>query len=70
MGKCENLKLTLDVRNLDNIKNTLKVINNSIYENNGIISEYNKKLLDNLLGTNWNKEYLFGNKYISLEGEI
>ncbi|MDK0640436.1 hypothetical protein QTH11_03530 [Clostridium perfringens] len=70
MGKCENLKLTLDVRNLDNIKNTLKVINNSIYENNGIISEYNKKLLDNLLGTNWNKEYLFGDKYMSLEGEI
>lgn len=70
MGKCEKLKLTLDVRNLDNIKNTLKVINNSIYENNGIISEYNKKLLDNLLGTNWNKEYLFGDKYMSLEGEI
>ncbi|MDK0685143.1 hypothetical protein P5F08_03630 [Clostridium perfringens] len=70
MGKSENLKLTLDVRNLDNIKNTLKVINNSIYENNGIISEYNKKLLDNLLGTNWNKEYLFGDKYMSLEGEI
>ena len=70
MGKCENLKLTLDVRNLDNIKNTLKVINNSIYENNGIISEYNKKLLDNLLGTNWNKEYIFGDKYMSLEGEI
>ncbi|EDT26066.1 hypothetical protein [Clostridium perfringens] len=42
----------------------------SLYENNGIISEYNKKLLDNLLGTNWNKEYLFGDKYMSLEGEI
>lgn len=65
MRKCKNLKLTVDVRSLECIKNTVKVINNSIYENKGIVSEYNKNLLETLLGPDWNEKYIFGDRYLS-----
>lgn len=65
MGNSKNLKVIVDVRNLDCIKNTVKVINNSIYENKGIVSEYNKNLLGALLGSDWNEKYVLGKIYLS-----
>ena len=65
MGNSKNLKVIVDARNLDCIKNTVKVINNSIYENKGIVSEYNKNLLGVLLGSDWNEKYVLGKIYLS-----
>lgn len=65
MGNSKNLKVIVDARNLDCIKNTVKVINNSIYENKGIVSEYNKNLLGALLGSDWNEKYVLGKIYLS-----
>ncbi|WP_221373632.1 hypothetical protein [Clostridium perfringens] len=65
MEKSKEIKLTVDARNLECITKALRVINNSIYENNGIVSEYNKNLLESLLGPDWNKKYVFGEIYIN-----
>lgn len=67
MGKPKGLTLTVDARNLECVKNTIRVINNCIYEECGIISEYNEELLEALLGENWNKEYELGKRFIEKE---
>lgn len=63
----KELKLTIDARNLDCVKETVRVINNCIYEECGVISEYNNELLGALLGNEWNKEYILGERYIEKE---
>ena len=54
------LNVKVDVRNLECVKDTVRIINNDVYNNNGNISEYNGKLLIALLGENWHKKYEIG----------
>jgi len=63
----KELKVTIDARNLECVKETVRVINNCIYEECGFISEYNNELLEALLGNDWNKEYVLGERYIEKE---
>lgn len=56
--------VTIKAQDLDCILRVIKVINNCIYEECGIVSEYNQELITALLGKNWDKEYSFGKKYM------
>lgn len=58
------LTVKIDARNLDVIKNTLEVINNQVFNQGGSFSDYDKKLLDALLGDNWINKYAIGEKQI------
>jgi|GEM_PF-2071423 len=57
--------ITVKGEDLDCVKKALTVINNCIYEEGNIISEYNVKLLNALLGENWTERYEFGKRFIS-----
>ena len=57
------MKIEVSVRDLDNVKNLMKVINNKIYEQEGI-TDYDNELLTALLGENWEDEYLIGDSYM------
>ncbi|WP_243895392.1 helix-turn-helix domain-containing protein [Clostridium perfringens] len=58
------LTVTVDVRDLDNIKNTVKVINNKVFNQGKNFTPYDIELLDALLGKNWGDEYIIGQRYI------
>jgi len=62
--KTKAITITIKAADLDCVKEVIKVINNCIYEEGGIISEYNMELLNALLGENWSKEYWIGMGYI------
>lgn len=67
MNDMSNLKVTVDVRNLDNVKNTVKAINNKVF-NQEKFTPYDIELLAALLGENWCNEYRIGQRYIK-DGE-
>lgn len=58
------LTLTIEGKNLDFAKKVLKVINNQVFYQGGVFSDYDKELLDVLLGDNWVNDYSIGEKYI------
>lgn len=62
-----NITVTLKGQDLECVKRTIRLINNCVYEEGGIISDYNNKLLTALLGENWEKEYFIGAIYIPEE---
>lgn len=62
-NKSKYLTVTIKGKDLDCVKNAIKVINNKVYTN-GYFSEYDYKLLDTLLGDNWNEEYVIGKVYL------
>ena len=64
MTKKETLTLTIDARNLECVRDTVKVINNNIYENHGCVSVYDRNLLQALLGEGWYHEYSIGEMYL------
>lgn len=64
MASKKTFTVMVDARNLDCVKKTIRVINNCIYEECGVISEYNIELLEALLGKDWHKEYCLGERYI------
>lgn len=57
------MKIEISARDLDNVKNLMKVINNKIYEQGGV-TDYDNELLTALLGENWEDEYLIGVSYM------
>lgn len=64
-NKSKYMTITIKGEDLDCVKKVITVINNCIYEEGGIISEYNVELLNALLGDNWIKRYELGNRFIS-----
>ena len=52
------LTLEVSVKDLDNVKNAVNIINNHIYENG--MDEYSDSILKALLGDNYSEEYLIG----------
>lgn len=68
MNDVNKLKVTVDVRNLDNVKNTVKVINNKVFNQGKNFTPYDVELLDALLGKDWVNEYRIGQRYIK-DGE-
>lgn len=58
------LTITLKCEDLDCVKETVRAINNCVYEECGIISDYNNELLTALLGKNWSERYMIGKGYI------
>jgi len=67
--KNEGMTIKIDARNLDCVKNTIRVINNCIVEECGIISEYNEELLIAMLGDNWNEEYCIGREFMEVKND-
>ena len=68
MSDLNKLKVTVDVRNLDNVKNTVKVINNKVFNQGKNFTPYDIELLDALLGKDWVNEYRIGQRCIK-DGE-
>lgn len=64
-NKSKYMTITIKGEDLDCVKRAITVINNCIYEEDGIISEYNVKLLNALLGENWTERYELGKRLIS-----
>ena len=62
-NKSKYMTITIKGEDLDCVKRAITVINNCIYEEDGIISEYNVKLLNALLGR-------IGQKDINLEKDL
>ncbi|MCC2764591.1 hypothetical protein WHY21_11195 [Clostridium perfringens] len=67
MSDLNKLKVTVDARNLDNVKNTVKVINNKVFNQGRNFTSYDVELLDALLGKDWVNEYRIGQRYIKEE---
>ena len=63
-NKSKYMTITVKGEDLDCVKKAITVINNCIYEEGGIISEYNVELLNALLGENWTKRYELGKRFI------
>lgn len=72
MEKNKSKYLTIEVKgkDLDCVKKAVTLINNCIYDMEGKVSNYNNDLLKALLGDNWRKEYLIGDRYIDLDDEV
>ena len=68
MNDISKLKVTVDARNLDNVKNAVKVINNKVFNQGKNFTSYDVELLDALLGKDWVNEYRIGQRYIK-DGE-
>lgn len=68
MSDMIKLKVTVDARNLDNVKNAVKVINNKVFNQGKNFTSYDIELLDALLGKDWINEYRIGQRYIK-DGE-
>lgn len=68
MSDVSKLKVTVDARNLDNVKNAVKVINNKVFNQGKNFTPYDVELLDALLGKDWVNEYRIGQRYIK-DGE-
>lgn len=68
MSDLNSLKVTVDVRNLENVKNAVKVINNKVFKQGKNFTPYDVELLDALLGKDWVNEYRIGQRYIK-DGE-
>ncbi|HEF0384248.1 TPA: hypothetical protein R9N61_002888 [Clostridium perfringens] len=66
MSDKNKLKVTLDAKNLENVKNTFKVINNKVFTQKGEFTTYDMELLDALLGENWVNEYAVGKTYMRI----
>ncbi|MDK0890326.1 hypothetical protein P5F21_09495 [Clostridium perfringens] len=64
MSDLNSLKVTVDVKNLENVKNTVTVINNKVFNQGKNFTPYDIELLDALLGKNWCDEYIIGQRYI------
>lgn len=64
MSDLNSLKVTVDVKNLENVKNTVTVINNRVFNQGKNFTSYDIELLDALLGKNWINEYCIGQRYI------
>lgn len=67
MSDKNKLKVTLDAKNLENVKNTFKVINNKVFTQKGVFTPYDMELLDALLGENWVNEYAVGKTYMRIQ---
>lgn len=67
MSDVSKLKVTVDARNLDNVKNAVKVINNKVFNQGKNFTSYDVELLDALLGKDWVNEYRIGQRYIKEE---
>ncbi|MDK0941201.1 hypothetical protein P5F58_05545 [Clostridium perfringens] len=67
MNDVSKLKVTVDARNLDNVKNAVKVINNKVFNQGKNFTSYDVELLDALLGKDWVNEYRIGQRYIKEE---
>ncbi|UBK35685.1 hypothetical protein [Clostridium perfringens] len=67
MSDLNSLKVTVDVKNLENVKNTVTVINNRIFNQGKNFTSYDVELLDALLGKDWVNEYRIGQRYIKEE---
>lgn len=67
MNDVSKLKVTVDARNLDNVKNVVKVINNKVFNQGKNFTSYDVELLDALLGKDWVNEYRIGQRYIKEE---
>ncbi|EDT22503.1 hypothetical protein [Clostridium perfringens] len=63
-----DLNVIVDARNLDNVKNIVKVINNKVLNQGKNFTPYDVELLDILLGKDWVNEYRIGQRYIK-DGE-
>ncbi|PWX08367.1 hypothetical protein ACSW93_06425 [Clostridium perfringens] len=63
-----DLNVIVDARNLDNVKNIVKVINNKVLNQGKNFTPYDVELLDVLLGKDWVNEYRIGQRYIK-DGE-
>ena len=63
-NKSKYMTITVKGEDLDCVKKAIKAINNCIYEEGGIISEYNVELLNALLGDSWIKRYELGKRFI------
>ena len=57
-NKIRFLTLEISVKDLDNVKNAVNIINNHICENG--MDEYSDSILKALLGDNYSEEYLIG----------
>ena len=66
MSDKNKLKVTLDAKNLENVKNTFKVINNKFFTQKGVFTPYDMERLDALLGENWVNEYAVGKTYMRI----
>ena len=62
MSDLNSLKVTVDVRDLENVKNTVKIINNRVFNQGKNFTPYDIELLDSLLGKNWVNEYAIGER--------
>ncbi|ELC8361367.1 hypothetical protein ACSW9O_10645 [Clostridium perfringens] len=62
MSDLNSLKVTVDVRDLENVKNTVKIINNRVFNQGKNFTPYDIELLDALLGKNWVNEYAIGER--------
>lgn len=67
MSDLNKLKVTVDVRSLDNIKNAVNIINNRVFNQGKNFTAYDIKLLEVLLGKDWDNEYIIGQRYIKEE---
>ena len=67
MSNVSKLKVTVDVRNLDNVKKVVEVINNKVFNQGKNFTSYDVELLDALLGKDWVNEYRIGQRYIKEE---
>lgn len=57
--------LEAKIENIDCIKNAVAIINNKIYKEK-YVSEYNRLLLNALLGENWQEKFSIGDTYFKL----
>ena len=55
-NKC--LTIEVSVRDLDNVKNAISIIDDHVYKNG--MDEYSDSILKALLGDNYSEEYLIG----------
>ncbi|MCX0394442.1 hypothetical protein LI038_08430 [Clostridium perfringens] len=68
MSNVSKLKVNVDVRNLDNVKKVVEVINNKVFNQGKNFTSYAIELLDALLGKDWVNEHRIGQRYIK-DGE-
>lgn len=57
-NKNKYMTIEVSVRDLDNVKNAVNIINNHVCENG--MDEYSDSILKALLGDNYSEEYLIG----------
>ena len=57
-SKNKYLTIEVSVRDLDNVKNAISIINDHVCKNG--MDEYSDSILKALLGDNYSKEYLIG----------